>query len=63
MKGTTNRCYILNISALGLVVSEKKIFFIFFYYKPMLDNDAPGAWPIWAPGTRLAGFMKGVTKH
>ena len=27
----------------------------------MLDNDAPGAWPIWAPGTRLAGFMKGVT--
>ena len=29
----------------------------------MLDNDAPGAWPIWAPGTRLAGFMNGVTKH
>ena len=28
----------------------------------MLDNDAPGAWPIWAIGTRLAGFMKGVTK-
>ena len=26
----------------------------------MLDNDAPGAWPIWAPGTRLAGFMKGI---
>ena len=29
----------------------------------MLDNDAPGAWPIWAPGTRLAGFIKGLTKH
>ena len=29
----------------------------------MLDNDAPGAWPIWDQGTRLAGFMKGVTKH
>ena len=29
----------------------------------MLDNDAPGAWPIWAPGTQLAGFMKGVTRH
>ena len=29
----------------------------------MLDNDAPGAWPIWAQGTRLAGFMKGVTKN
>ena len=34
-----------------------------YNYKPMLDNDAPGAWSIWAPGTRLAGFMKGVTKH
>ena len=29
----------------------------------MLDNDAPGAWPIWAPGTWLAGFIKGFTKH
>ena len=29
----------------------------------MADNDAPGAWPIWVPGTRLAGFMKGITKH
>ena len=29
----------------------------------MLDIDAPGAWPIWAPGTRLAGFIKGLTKH
>ena len=29
----------------------------------MLDNDAPGAWPIWAQGTRLAGFIKGLTKH
>ena len=29
----------------------------------MLDNDAPGVWPIWAPETRLAGFMKGVTKN
>ena len=29
MKGTTKRCYILNIQALGLVVSEKKIFSYF----------------------------------
>ena len=63
MKGTTKRCYILNIKALGLVVSEKKIFSYFSHYKPMLDNDAPGAWPIWASGTRLAEFMKGVIKH
>ena len=41
-------------------MSEKKIFSYFSHYKPMLDNDAPGAWPICAPGTRLAGFMKGL---
>ena len=29
-------------------------FFIFSHYKPMLDNDAPGVWPIWTPRTRLA---------
>ena len=29
----------------------------------MLDNDAPGAWPNWAKRTRLAGLIKGVTKH
>ena len=29
----------------------------------MADNDTPGAWPIWAPGTRLAEFIKGITKH
>ena len=45
------------------MVSEKKIFSYFSHYKPMLDNDAPGAWPIWAPGTRLAGFIKELTKH
>ena len=63
MKGTTKRCFILNIQALGLVVSEKKIFSYFSHYKSILDNDAPKAWPIWAPGAGLAGFMKGVTKH
>ena len=29
----------------------------------MTDNDAPGAWPIWTPGSRLAGIIKGLTKH
>ena len=29
----------------------------------MADNGAPGAWPILASGTRLAGFTKGITKH
>ena len=41
MKGTTKHCYILNIQALGLVVSEKKIFSCFSHYKPMVDNYAP----------------------
>ena len=48
---------------LGLVVLEKKIFKCFYHYKPMADNDAPGAWPIWTPGSRLAGIIKGLTKH
>ena len=29
----------------------------------MADNDAAGAWLIWTPGSRLAGIIKGVTKH
>ena len=29
----------------------------------MVDNDAPGAWPIWTTGAWLAGFIKGITKH
>ena len=29
----------------------------------MADNDAPGAWPIWIPGSRLAGIIKRLTKH
>ena len=63
MKGTTKHCYILNIQALGLAVSEKKIFSCFSHYKPMVDNDAPRAWPIQTLGAWLAGFMKGITKH
>ena len=29
----------------------------------MADNDAPGAWPMLTPGSRLAGIIKGLTKH
>ena len=36
---------------------------MFSHYKPMADNDAPRAWPIWTPGSRLAGIIKGLTKH
>ena len=39
------------MKALGLVVSEKKIFLYF-------HHDAPGAGPVWTTGARLAGFIK-----
>ena len=42
--------------ALSLVVSEKKIFLCF-------SHDAPGAWPVWTPGSRLTGFIKRTTIH
>ena len=41
-------------------VYKKKICKCFSHYKPMADNDAPGAWPIWTPGSRLAGIIKGL---
>ena len=56
IKRTTIHCYIQNMKALGLVVSEKKIFLCF-------SNDAPGAGPVWTPGAGLAGFIKKTTIH
>ena len=44
------------MKALGLVVSEKKIFLYF-------PHDAHGAGPVWTPGARMAGFMKRFTRH
>ena len=29
----------------------------------MTDNDAPGAWHVWTPGARLAGFIKSAFIH
>ena len=56
IKRTTIHCYTQNMKALGLVVSEKKIFLCF-------SHDAPGAGPVWTPGARLAGFIKRTTIH
>ena len=56
IKRTTTNCYIQNMKALGLVVSEKKIFLCF-------NHDVPGAGPVWTPGARLAGFIEGTTIH
>ena len=39
MLGTTNYCYTQNIKALDLMVSEKKIFFMFSYCKSAGDDD------------------------
>ena len=51
IKRTTTHCYIQNMKALGLVVSERKI-------SLCLPHDAPGTGPVWTPGARLAGFIK-----
>ena len=56
IKRTTIHCYTQNMKALGLVVSEKKIFLFF-------PHDAPRAGPVWTPGAWLAGFMKRTTRH
>ena len=36
-------------------------FFMYYHYKSMVDNDMPGAWPVWTPGARLTGFIKRTT--
>ena len=36
---------------------------MFSHYEPKADNDAPGAWPMWTPGSRLAGIIKELIKH
>ena len=60
IKRTTIHCYTQNMKALGLVVSEKKIFLCFTHDTP---PPPPGAGPIWTPGARLAGFIKRTTIH
>ena len=56
IKRTTTQCYTHNIKNLGLVVSEKKTFFMF-------SHDAPGTGPVWTPVAWLAGFIKRTTIH
>ena len=40
--GLTKHCFTQNIKALGRMVSEKKIFLRFSYYKSMEANDPRG---------------------
>ena len=57
MMGTTKHCYIQNIEALGLFVSEKK-FFLAFPIVSLWRLSTPGAWPNLTPGAWLAQFIK-----
>ena len=36
---------------------------LYFHYKSMVDNDMPGAWPVWNPGAPLAAFIKESIIH
>ena len=45
-----------HMKALGHMISEKKIFYVF----PMTP---PGAGPVWTPGAWLAGFIAGFIKR
>ena len=38
-------------------------FFIYFHYKSMVDNDMPGAWPVWTPGVPLGALIKESIIH
>ena len=31
---------------------RRKDFFIYLHYKSIVDNDMPGAWPVWTPGAQ-----------
>ena len=36
-------------------------FFMYFHYKSMVDNDMPGAWPVWTLGAPLAEYIEYYT--
>ena len=49
IKTVTKHCFTQNIKALGLMVSEKKIFYVFPIVS-LWEIMTPGAWPILTPG-------------
>ena len=62
IKRTIIHCYTQNMKALGLVVSENKIFLWFSHCMSMGAND-PGAGSFLTPGAWLAGFIKRTNTH
>ena len=64
MKSATKNYYILNIKALCLAVSEKKIFFAFFLIISLSQIMTPPGRGLFRPqGSWLEGIMKGIAKH
>ena len=63
IKRTFIHCYIQNMKALGLVVSEKKIFFYVLSIVSLWKLMTPGLGPFLTPGACLAGFIKMTTIH
>ena len=60
---TTIHCYTQNMKAPGLVVSAKKIFFMFLPIVCLWELMTPGAGPFLTPGAWLAEFIKRTTTH
>ena len=49
---------VYQIYKLCVMLLKRRFFHIYFHYKSMVDNDMPGAWPVWTPGAPLAAFIK-----
>ena len=52
-----------NMKALGLVVLEKKIFYVFFSIVSLWELMTPGTGPFLTPEAWLAEFIKRTTIH
>ena len=48
-------------TSFGYCGFKEEDFFHRFAIKPMADNDAPGAWPVWTKGAWLSSFIKKIT--
>ena len=63
IKRNTTHCYIQNMKALGLVVSEEKICIYVFLIVSLWELMTPSGGAIFDPGSWLAGFIKRTTTH
>ena len=67
-RGMIGRIYVeLHMTLLHIIQIYKlcvmRDFFMYFHNKSMVDNDMPGAWPVWTPRALLAGFINRSTIH